>query len=275
MKRKSNTIKNRLLMYACFFIVPIIAFLLISNIFSIHTIRNQAYEYSKNIINMYVEQTDDFFNNIDVYLLNCAFSNSYIRRMDSASSDIERTLSKYYLKIDFESTISSFTGIDAFFTYTATSDQYVYATNYSENYSRQIEIDRYIKNYCLSIINGKNSLSDNWHSAFIKGECYIFRFFRVDDSFVGSWVNATRLLDYIYTVDIQNSSYIVFATNEGRPMTDITEMEEQKIDLSRSLDKYYTTGKNNYYLIVGEELDLGDFRIIAVLTDIDRQRCDF
>ncbi len=266
-KMRFHSIKARFLLYAVIFILPIIIFLMSSNIYSISLVRRQVYKSDKNIVRFYMNQLDTIFQNADDYLIDFGMNNINLINILTEDDDLERQLSYYRVYDQFQEKLSqNYSTLDGLFLYSIESGESVIVGNVTEEYDQQIELETYLTRIAAEDFDGRGLLNTKWYLERVGAKNYLFRIYEVQDVYFGAWYGVERCLEHLFTTDIAGLDYIVLADQEGNAYTYEEEIPKD-IQLDGDLDHYYLTGENEKYLVVGESSEKGDIRLLTIILD--------
>lgn len=264
----SNSIQRKIITYAICFIVPIIAFLIASNFYAVKIVRNQVYESNRNTIRLYVNQLDRTFENADTFLSGMGFAQSDLQAMTEETGENERKLAAFRVKNVLSSSLYQYDAIDAFFVSAPLGGEYVYRSKFTEEYQQQKAIDQYILETITNKTKGED-LPKNWYPCKVGEKFYMFRFFSLQGTCFGAWIDVDHLLQNLKTVEMAGLDNILFVSGEGIPLSNEKNLTQEGIDFGGDLGHYYLTGKNDNYMVVGQKSEMGDFRLVALLQDKD------
>lgn len=262
-----NSIRYKLLVGILAVVVPLIVLLLYMNINAINVVHRQVADSNKNMLSLYMRLMDKGLEETNQYLLSLATTeyNMDILVDPQATSD-EYALAKIYVFNKLQKEIINYTSIDSLFVYTLPNKDWIHIEREEGGLESQTHIEA-IQTYMMNTFIGAYTPPDGWYPQKIGDAYYVFHVLRAGDLFIGAWVKAESLLTPLTFIHTGGHGVATLATESGQPMTNIESLHNDKVDLSRDLNSFYLTGKNDKYLVVGEQSKLGNFRLMAVIQD--------
>jgi Putative regulator of cell autolysis len=241
-------------------IIPLIFFLVFDNIYAINILHKQITESEKNTLSLYMRQIDSDLNNLDEYLLNIDSLDIYNY---GNSDENQKYLSGVSILYTFRQGIAQENLADGFFVYSNQNNSYIYTySSRTEVIQRASIIDYLSKN--INKISVSND--SKWIPIKIGSSYYIFRIYEISGNYVGAWVNITTLMSPLKEMKLINHSYLLFSTNDGKPMNNEKLIENEKINLSGNLEGYYFKNTAKYF-VIGTASDKGAFRLMQLTED--------
>lgn len=245
--------------------VPLIGLLIYNNFYAIHVVREQVSLSNKNMISLYMAQIDNNLEDVDKYL-NSLVSISYETQiMARPLSDSDYILAKVKLADKLSADVLIYK-VTSFFIYSSSrQDLLDIVKEENEDLAKKERIRSFIRELVDKAHAEQLDLTHQWFVQEIGDEYYLFRLQRLDELYVGSWVNIKTLMLPLNLINIGEKGSAVFATSQGEPMTNQEWVKSNGIDLSQNLDSYYLSGKKDKYLIVGEKSHKGGFSLAALI----------
>lgn len=241
-------------------IIPLIFFLIFDNFYSIKLFHTKVAESKKDTISLYKNQIDSELRNVDAYLLRMITYDIHVSNLGNPNEG-DRMVSKVNVSKNIVESISSFQLVDSIYVYSESTKDYLYSYSARTNYDER----KAMEDYTTSSIDNGTSLSKNeWFPVSIHSSNYVLRNIKVGDIHIGAWINVETFLNYLDKIDLKQMGTVVLATSQGEPMNHIDFIKKNKIDLSNHLKSYYYSGDRTNYLILGEDSDLGSFRLMSV-----------
>lgn len=144
-RNRQHLIKDRLMVYAVFFIVPIILFLIGSNIYATYLLRRQVASSDENTVKLYAEKIDKNLSGIKNYLISLGDSLA-MKQLAAARDYDQKMLAAYQIKNEFQEGFSLYDGvIDGLFVYEPSDEIYMKKTAVVDTIKELEEIETQIK----------------------------------------------------------------------------------------------------------------------------------
>lgn len=266
-RKGRGSIRQILLVYALLFIVPIIVFLIFSNLYAIQLVRRQVYSSNKNTLYLYAAQIDASLTSVVNYLVELGTNDASLADMGAQMDRNERLLLSYTIKNKWNDDLTLYNQtVDGFFAYTPADDTFVYTAATMESTSQQMELTNFLR-YHSARLQEDSDLHSNWIAQKVGDKVYLFRILKVQNVCFGTWVGMDRLLSNVVTVDIAGLEHIFFLDHEGKILSVDDQLLGEEWELSGDFSDYYLTGPKDEYLVVGERLQTGDVSLVALIAD--------
>ncbi|MDI4645173.1 sensor histidine kinase [Cohnella hashimotonis] len=266
-----NSIRFKLIAGLLVIVLPIIAYLIYNNVYSIKVVRNQVAESSSNTVGLYMDIVDQTLDSVDAYLLRFIIEENGLLPLESAVSkdpdtyQLERIrvfqkMSKdmyYYQMIDFN------------FIYSSVKDELILVQN-QQAYRTEAPDWRGV-NFSLSeFIHShlsKAEFEKRWFDMKIGDDYYLMRMIRSGKLYVGMGINVEHLLGPMHLLNFGENVTALFTDASNEPLQDARAFTQQDIDFAFQNDKYKLTGDSNRYLLVGKASSKGPFNLVALVPD--------
>lgn len=262
-KKKYNSLIIKLICGTLVIITPLVFFLIFDNYYAVKLLNNKVSELNCNTIELYMNNIDSELRTIDNYLLNLVTFDSDVNNINNVDINLS-VLSKVRLSNEFTNAISQYKIIDGFFSYSSVYKNYFDARSSRANYGDS----QFFSNYVLEISkNMTNYNNEGWFGVFNNSSNYLVRVIYVDNLYIGVWININSLMEPLLKIDQHNEGYLLFATNTGVPMINENFVYENYIDLTRSFNDYYFSGKNRKYMVIGKKSEVGKFSLVSLTSE--------
>jgi len=262
-----NSIRYKLVAGLATIMLPLIVFLIFNGYYSIRVVHNQVALSYKNMISLYMNQIDNNLDTVDSYLGNLEALNTDLQIMANSKNENEYYLSKIRLNNKMSQDITMYRTIGSMFIYSVSRQDFVEIDNYGQSYDVKGYIKEYIIKRCMEYEKSDNSRTIGWYPQKVGQDYYLFRILKMDDIYIGGWINVKKLLEPMNMTDVQNNGAALFSTAQGEPMMKEDLISGNNINLKLDFNQYDLMGNKTKYLIVGEKSAEGDFNLIALIQD--------
>lgn len=262
-----NTMGFKLTTGLLIIIIPLILLLYYDNFYAIDVIHNQVAESNKNMMSLYMGQIDKSLDNTDGYLNRLVSMDTDFQIMEFTNEKHRYELAEYNLSRRLSEDILLNKAIDSVFVFPNENRNLIMPYNEGSTFDeRQI-----IRDYIIKVLEAKpeygSEYLNGWYVEKIGQKYYVFRVLKTEDGYIGAWVSAKKLLIPLNLIDLGDNGASFLVTDNGEIMVSSNEIQDKNIDLNRNLSKYYMTGQNKQYLVVGEKSNKGKFSLIALVPD--------
>lgn len=266
-KREANSISGRFMIYAIVFIVPIIIFMVSSNTYAIYLVRKQVYESNKNTLRLYMNQMDRTLQQIEDYLVGLEVQEVNLNKIGTKEKGLDKQLAYYRLNQKFTSDLrQNYNMLNGLFAYSGVDQKSVIVHNTVEDYEQQMELEGYLEKIFQENGNNEARMQNSWYMEEIGTESYLFRIYEQENVYWGAWIGVERGLNNLFTVEITGLDNLVVSDKKGNAFTSRDKITDD-IKLDGDMTNYYLTGRNEKYLIVGEDSQKGNIRLLAIIQD--------
>lgn len=262
-----NSIRFKLVVGLILVTLPTVVLLIYNNLYAIRVVHKQVGEYSRSLMSLYMDQIDSDLNEIDKYLTNMIVNDKDLQDMSNRLDEHNRILAKVRLDNKLRGDIATYRSVNSLFVYSIRQQDYIEAFQDFEDWNQRNEARNYINKLIEQLNGDKVELHRGWYVEKIRGKFYLFRILRTTDAYVGAWVNIEKLSVPLSLLNLGENGISLFANDSGMPMTHEDFVEQNAIDLHRSLDQFYLSGKSNSFLVVGGKSAKGNFSLIAIIPN--------
>lgn len=263
-----NSLRFKLIATLLLIIIPLIIMLVVNTLSSINVIRSQVAQSNKNMLSLYMNQSDLMLQEVDKFLLNLAEFESDIVTFDALRSRNETayTLAKIRIHNAMKKELSS-VSMDAFFSYSLRNKELVLARSSGDSYADREKLEYEI----LKMIRtaGEDFDYSRWQVWTGEGgrEHYIFHIIRTGETYVGAWIASDRLLLPLQLIDLGEDGVTLLTNSEDKPITTASGLEQETIDYQYSPDSYTLTGSGDSWLLIGTPSQIGAYNIVVLMPD--------
>ena len=268
-KRKKWNIQKYLIFCAMCFVLPIIIFMAVSNLFAAQLMMEKIAASTGNTSVLYAQYLDEKMVTLDHYLLNLGMNDVSFSEFASAQNEAEAWLAGNKLKSQVSSDESLYETIsEGIFFYSKSSKIFMRYTNTAETLEQQKAIEERIKAVVGKIEEGERSITAEWFSEKIGEKYYVFRIYNYKGIYYGSWCNVDKILENLVRIQIEDSEKILLLDSDGNPLSSWEELETIS-DLKKESSGYSVNGKKHSYMIVSEPIWKEAYYLTIFIKDQD------
>jgi len=263
----TNSLRFKLLSIILVMVIPLILLLIYFSQYSIQVVHDQVAKSNKNLLNLYMEQTDSILAEVDNYLSNQIATNyDYIYL--SSYNDDEYNIAKISISNTMSTDIKLHSMIDSFFVYESSKQDFFYVFNQRGDFRERDTIQRYLQQEVLkdnSVM--KDEALNSWNVLQINNNFYMYRLYQFDDIYVGAWANFKYMMNPMDLINLGENGKLFFTSSEGVPLVSDSDHVVANINMDKSEDDYYITGSEEKYLVIREASKRGEFSLVAYVQD--------
>jgi len=267
LKAVVHTLRFKLFAGVLLITIPLIAILVFTNAYSVEVIRNQVTQSNKNMLSLYMSQIDNSLREVDKYLFSLSETNSDILVMNYPKEKDSSlyTMAKLRLFQEIASDVSYYPVVDSIFVYSVPNDELImtqlFGSSMEERYRVREEILTMNREIASTLDYSK------WHVWTGGDQYYLFHVIKSGDAYVGAWVNCNKLMVPLNLINLGESGIALFTSSNHEPLSNDPIIDEEKLDLTLPEDAYALTGKDNTYLVMGEQSTRGDFHLVVAVPE--------
>ncbi|HSV11406.1 MAG TPA: histidine kinase [Hanamia sp.] len=153
--------------------------------------------------------------------------------------------------------INFYPSMDEFFVYSVPNDDLIMAAN-GENVYDESMIEKQIHKMVTN--DAAFYQNDRWYSWKGNGEFYLFHLIKVENVYVGAWVNANKFMTPFHSLNAESSGYEFLTTERFEPMNNADFVKQHHIQLQN-------IGQSKSYLITGTDSTEGNFKLILAIPE--------
>lgn len=262
-----KSIRFKLVVGLLLITLPTITFLIYNNNYAIRVVHNQVAESSRNMIAMYMAQIDTNLSDIDKYLTNLIVNDKDLQGMEYSHTEQDRILAKVRLNNKMSGDITTFQSVDSMFVYSLPGQDYFEVFQDIGELEERDEVRSYIRVLLGDLQRSGEFNIRTWYVKPIGSNYYLFRVLQTSDAYVGAWVNIGKLSFPLNLLNLGERGVSLLATKNGTPMTHADFVRENGIEIGNDTQRYYLSGQDQSYLVVGGKSAKGDFSLIALIPD--------
>lgn len=262
-----NSLRIKLTISILIMTLPLVGMLLYNNFYAIKVVRGQVAHTYSDTLTLYMNQIDGELNGVDSYINSIAFGNDLLS-VGHAVTDEDYYKTKFHMFQKLSNDMALYRSLNSFFVYAKQRQDYM---DVSRTGDFSYEEKENVKNYIIEFIHRqgitKGNLMKRWQYFQIGQEYYIIDIVQAGDAYLGAWVRADLLLEPLQTLKMGTEGEILFANDQGEPMTNTTIIHDNGIELRQSPASYYLSGSDKKFLVVGKHSDRGNFSLITLIPD--------
>ncbi len=266
-KISRNSIRFKLVIGILVIMLPLIFVLVFNNFYAISVVHNQVAESYNNTIALYMKQVDNNLGDVDRYLSNIAALNYNLQIMNFSTDQSDYTLAKMRLWTKIFDEVAIYEVVSSMFVYVESRNDFLEIANMGTYSGKQQEVVDYIISTCDETANYSKTHNEKWYVDKIDQDYYLFRILKMNDCYIGAWINIKNLIIPLNTINRGQKDRLIFVTDDGQAMMNQIVIESNNIKLNIDLDKYYISGGKDKYLIVGEKSERGNFGLMALIPE--------
>ncbi|MDQ8734281.1 histidine kinase [Paenibacillus sp. LHD-38] len=263
----TNSLRMKLALSVVIMTLPLVGMLIYNNFYAINVVREQVADSYKDTLSLYMDQIDVSLNDVDSYMNTIAFGNDLLSIGQSVTDD-EYYTAKIFMFKSLSKDIALYRSVNSFFVYEEKRQEYMDIPN-TFNFSN--EEKESVKNYIIELIQHqaivKGNLTKRWQYYQIGNDHYLIDIVQAGDAYLGAWISMDTLLAPLRSLKMGKEGEILFANDQGEPITDTTIVQDYGIELHQNLTDYYLSGSNKKFLVVGEHSNRGNFSMITLIPD--------
>ncbi|WP_419875411.1 sensor histidine kinase [Candidatus Pristimantibacillus sp. PTI5] len=262
-----NSLRVKLAVSVLIMTLPLVGMLIYNNFYAIHVVRGQVADSYKDMLSLYMNQIDVSLNDVDSYMNTIAFGNDLLSIGQSVTDD-EYYTAKIHMYKSLSKDIALYRSVNSFFVYEEERKEYMDIPN-TVYFSPEEKSS--IQNYIIELIQHqsivKGSISKRWQYHKIGQQHYLVDIVQAGDAYLGAWISTDQLLAPLRSLKMGREGEILFANDQGEPITNTTIVQDHGIELQQNLADYYLSGEDKKFLVVGEHSNRGNFNLITLIPD--------
>ncbi|MCR2803826.1 sensor histidine kinase [Paenibacillus soyae] len=262
-----RTIRVKLVLGLLGITLPLIILLLYNNAYSVNVIHNQVAVSNKNLVSVYMKQIDDQLSEAERHMMGLLMSEYNMLALGEAATEDDYVMAKSAISRRIASDLIVYPYIDGFFVYSLPRKDIVEAARYPMSYDELVRTRGLLKEQVELITEQPVYLSAGWTAHRMNGESVLLRIFGESGIYIGAWVKAESMLKPLQVMQTGETGANLIVGEAGEPLYSTRPLAEEKIDFTQGFDRYYLSGEDKNYLVVGEPSSKGEFSLAAVVPD--------
>lgn len=247
--------------------IPLIALLIYNNEYSVNVIHNQVAMSNKNLISIHMKQIDDQLSEVERHMMGLTLTDSNLLAMGENVPEDVYMMAKSGVSRRLDSDLIVYPYMDGFFVYSLPRNDMVETYRSSMGYSQLINHRLAMREWIDQLNERPIHANEEWEVRQINGEYIIIRLFRSGDIYIGAWAKVETMLAPLRGMRLEESGAVLIVNRAGEQLRSTRPIEESGLDFTQGFHRYYLSGMNKDYLIVGESSRKGAFSLAAVIPD--------
>lgn len=257
----SNSIRTRVPLLLAAIILPLLALLVASNVYSVWLLQNQAAGLGRNTISLFGHQVDSVLGMIEKNLLNTDVKDA------AAAPDLSvqdgQVLNQMRIRNALGEILGTYDFLDGVFTYSPKQDRLTASmVNYGDLAKKQVLVAK-TKAYAQAFEQGSVS---SWTGIQIGEDFCLLRILRRGGYDIGVWIDISKFLGYLGGSEIQKLDYVGLVSQAGEPLFSGYPQFSQQFDLKKSQRDFGVCRfEGETYNTIATPLDSGSLSLVALL----------
>lgn len=260
-----RSIQTKLLLILLGVFVPMLLFLVASNLYASSLVRRQADALNSNTITLYMKELDVNFSYLEKQMSRLTALDADFRTLETARSDKDY----YYASQNVTSAISELlltTMVpDAVFVFASERATYLDKVDSEDSYGQLLNIRRFLREYLQS---GLVNIGE-WFPEEIDGAHYFFRILKSDSTYIGVWVGMDKLLSPFLSPELVRLNYVLFADSDGKSISELPEPFSDPFALGSVAENIYVDRNGERYICIDRPSTHGRFSLLAFISEAE------
>ena len=265
-KMTTKSLRFRLTIGTLLVFIPLLFFLVYSNLYSISVIKHQVSRSRQNMIALYLEQIDLGLSNVSNYLNSMVASDEILVEMLLHKDDDQHVLTKVALSNKLGKDILQFRNIDGLFVIDSEYGDNFFALGVNTTYADWSSLLSVISPPDGVLMNSSGPSLYQWSIIEAENRKILLRAMKTENIFIGAWVDVRRLSVPLTLLESENSTSLI-TTEKGEIVTSYGGRDISDIVLSEQADGSFSINEDRRYLVVGQRSKLGNFNLMAVIPN--------
>lgn len=253
MKRMARrTTKRQIMLIMLLFVVPLLAMLLIYNVYMLRVVNEKITQNNENTIYLYETLLKQDINSAQYYLANSLANDRSFLRWNYQLNSLEvymcgqDILGKYD---DYLNTHKNTIGI--LFAYSKKYDMFRISYNGDETYKYGEKTA--IRKYLYAIIR-EDKISSGWTVYDIGGTKYAMLILKNGTTYAGAVINFNLVIKPQDKQGNKGMDFLMYTSMEGEPLIYGDYVKDNGIEIRQTKRRYYITGSSHNFMIVQRPL---------------------
>lgn len=247
--------KTQLIVILLIFVIPMVLFFVSYNIITVNTINKRIAQSNESTIYIYQDAITTELDNITKYMLDMTTMNSDFQQLCNKRSGLEAYLNAYGVRKSYKTILNIQPLVSGFFIYSRTNSILQSTYNNGEtDYDKKVKIEEFVKS---ELQEDKAAHTGKWFLKLIGNHYFLFQILGNKGTYTVCFIK----LDDIKNINEFNSDsegILLFSDSKGNPLTSVSAVLTEKVDLKTEACGYYISGGEKRYMIVQKPVeDLG------------------
>lgn len=256
-----HSIKFNLSLISILFSVPVVLFLLCTNIYSVETAREKEADLIRNNLRVYQSQTDSAFENIEKYLVGLLAQRRDLLLIAQKTSDNDTVLAKMRLKNQFMDIMAVNEPLYGMFAFSQDNGNIAYYYTPGIKKTEREALNEMLLNMDAA------SIPSGWFPQWGGGQCYFLRMVRLEHVWLGAAVKSDDLIQSFKTTGEDSVNDYLYIDTGGNILTR-TILSADAMDMAFLEEDYGTCRVDGHkYMVTGTPSAAGAFILAAIARE--------
>ena len=242
-----NSIQLRIPLLVAAVVLPLMALLLVCNLYSARLLQKQAADLGRNTISLFSSQVTTTLSLLEKGLLGMDLDQDAFASAPYSPED-RRTLARMKARQSLNDLLSTYSFLDGVFLYYPEEDRVAASTvDYFDLGKKQALLDQALS-FSRQFEEGGLSA---WAGMEAGGSYYLLRILRQGSLDIGMWLDISDFFLYAGSAETQRLDHIGLVSSGGQPLFDGFPGFQQQFDMEKSLSSFgaYRDGAETYNTI--------------------------
>ncbi len=263
MEKRMISFRRKLMTAVLCVTVPLMALLFVSNFYSIRVFNDKLADSNLRSMNYHAGRIEDGLAATDDFLTGMMVSSVEFRTLSSGAKQLDAYLASYSLFNQVKTAMPAYEDLGAIFIYSVPSqtERDVFTGEFS--YLEKTAIRGFVRE---AVASNAYSYAMGWRHKEIGGVSYLFRFFGGQGTYLVAMAPLERLGDTT-RLYLQQEAVALFADTDNQPLTQVSFIEQNSIDLDGDYSRYFLSGEDRRFMIVGRDVEGTDCRVVLAVGE--------
>lgn len=253
MKRITRrTTKGQIMLIMLLFVVPLLAMLLLYNVYMLRVLNKKITLNNENTIYLYETLLEQDINSAQYYLSNSLANDRNFLRWNYQLDTLETYMCGQNIIETYEDYLNTHKNtIGALFAYSEKYDMFRISYNKEKTY--RYEQKTAIKNYLYKVMK-ENKIGSGWSVYNIDGKKYVMLILKNGTTYAGTFIDFDLVIKPQDKQGNGDIDFLMYASMEGEPLIYQNYLEDNHIEIRQTKKSYYITGSKNNFMVVQRPL---------------------
>jgi len=262
-----RSIRIKLMAGLLMIVIPLIGFIIYSNVYAIEVVRQQVANSSKDLLTLYRDQLDGRLNEVDNYLIGL-MSDTDLSDMAFMTDRDDRVFAATHINKEISNAIVRFPVIDGLSVYLPTDEQYLYAFREGSAMNDRMYMKSHIVQEVVHMPVPDQQMQRKWYITKNNEQVFLVRTFILSDqSIISAWINVNSLQTTLDLLGMDDTGAAVLSDIDGNPIFNHAFVQEHGVRIESEAPSFYLTGEERTFLAIGEQSTRGEFGLYAFIPD--------
>lgn len=249
-------------------LIPLIALLILYNIYTMNVLRQQTAQSNKNTLSLYTEYLDNSLSKVEAFLVNIVATNINYNIVRRPNGDLKTYLASFELVAQFEQGLAVNQEVDMFFVFSNTTDTKRVLYKSKAGYAFSMKEKDLIETAIQGMVDsGENYAALKWFPMEIGGKNYLMRVLGNGGTLIGAVIDMNHL-EFPLSKIAQAKDYTMLYNNaQGQPLIKTQFIQDNQIGVKPTRKTYEMSGYPNRYMVISERLYSGDLYMTILIPD--------